>query len=410
MVTAVEFISNSKVNTNSSKDVSNGTFRSATKSRYAELDASKCTFTPTTTSKPVPSPSSNEVKSQAYTTDHMLTVQWTEHAGWYTPSITTYSQISLWPTASVLHYATECFEGMKAYRGNDNKVRLFRPDRNAKRFNQSAARVDLPQFCEKEFVKLLKRYVAVEADKWIAERGQFVYIRPTMIATTPAIGVRKPQEALMYFIMVLFPALEDVGEKSVKGLRLLASERDVVRAWPNGCGNAKVGANYGPALPAHTLAQQAGYDQVLWLFGEENYITEAGGSNLFVLWINERGEKELVTAPLGDGLILPGVTRASVLELAREFEDVIVSERNFTIGELLAASAEERLLEAFGTGTAFFIAPVTEIHFRGQDVTLPSAMGRAPRFASHVKEKLRGIMYGATDHAWGVVVDETRSR
>lgn len=211
----------------------------------------------------------------------------------------------------------------------------------------------------------------------------------------------------MYIIMVLFPALDEGSERPVKGLRLLASARDVVRAWPNGCGNTKVGANYGPALPAHTLAQQAGYDQILWLFGEQGYITEAGGSNMFVLWINEQGEKELITAPLGDGLILPGVTRASVIYLARELQEIIVSERNFTMGELQAASAEGRLLEAFGTGTAFFVAPIAEIHFRGLDVVLPLGLGHAPKFALLVKEKLKAIMYGAVEHEWAVVVDGT---
>jgi branched-chain amino acid aminotransferase len=358
----------------------------------------------------------------------MLTARWTEKSGWEAPEIRPYGPLSIMPTASVLHYATECFEGMKAYRGDDGKVRLFRPDRNAKRFLQSATRIALPGFAPEEFLKLLKRFVGVEASKWIPEPGHFIYIRPTMIATAPALGVQKPREALMYIMMVMFPALDDpsavpvsatpssgggvqMGQeaKGSKGMRLLASRHDMIRAWPGGFGNAKVGANYGPSLVAQGEARERGYNQILWLFGDECYVTEAGGSNFFVLWINEQGRKELVTAPLGDGVILEGVTRASVLDLVRRSRpDVDVVERKFTMDEIIRAESEGRLLEGFGAGTAFFIAPCADIHFRGRDVVFPLGKGGDAEFAMGIKNDLKDVMYGRVQHEWGVVVPEEK--
>ena len=403
----------------------------------ANLDASKTTFIPNLNPKSVPAPNSAEVWAQTCATDHMLTVRWTEKHGWEAPEIRPYGPLAIMPTASVLHYATECFEGMKAYRGDDGKVRLFRPDRNAKRFLYSATRISLPGFPPEEFLKLLKKFVGVEAPKWIAEKGSFIYIRPTMIATAPALGLRRPQEALMYIMMVCFPSLDDPASQPPptghllangvanskpaaapsKGMRLLASQHDMIRAWPGGFGNAKVGANYGPSIVAQGEARARGYDQILWLFGEEGFVTEAGGSNFFVLWNNRTtGRRELITAPLGDGVILEGVTRASVLDLVRSgaLGDVDVTERKFTCQEILEADKEGRLIEAFGAGTAFFVAPVQDLYFRGTDVVLPLGMEgrgdgvRGDEFAMRVKDLLKDVMYGRWSHEWGVVVEETR--
>lgn len=399
----------------------------------ADLDASKLTFTPNLNPKSVPAPNSLEVWSQNYTTDHMLTARWTAQSGWDAPEIRPYGPLSIMPTASVLHYATECFEGLKAYRGVDGKVRLFRPDRNARRFLQSATRISLPGFPPEEFLKLLKKFVGTEAPKWISEPGQFIYIRPTMIATAPALGVQKPREALLYIMMVMFPPLDEPSptappslpaapanrtsstttgqdaKRPAAGMRLLASRHDMIRAWPGGFGNAKVGANYGPSLVAQGEARARGYDQILWLFGDECFVTEAGGSNFFVLWKTPDGRTELVTAPLGDGVILEGVTRASVLDLVRSTRpDVDVVERKFTMHELVQAANEGRLIEAFGAGTAFFIAPCSDIHFRGVDVVLPLGKGVPADFGMWVKQTLKDIMYGRVQHEWGVVVEEEK--
>lgn len=333
-----------------------------------ELDASRLTFARNTDPKSVPEPNSAEVWAQSYCTDHMITCQWTSTIGWAAPQCTPYGPLSLMPTASVLHYATECFEGLKVYRGYDGKLRLFRPDRNARRMLNSAARISLPAFDPAELQKLIEALVAVEGEKWLPKSrpGMFLYLRPTMIANGAALGVQKPKEALLYIIANFMPSF-DTGTgtagldgnasqraKERPGMKLLASSEDKVRAWPGGFGFAKVGANYGPSLIAQAEARERGYDQVLWLLGQESNVTEAGASNFFVVWRTREGRVQLVTAPLTGKIILDGVTRGSVLELARERlgEEVEVVERTYTMREVEEAVEEGRLQEAFATGTA----------------------------------------------------------
>ena len=278
------------------------------------------------------------------------------------------------PTASVLHYATECFEGMKVYRGFDGRLRLFRPDCNARRMLRSAIRIALPAFAPEEFEKLVMALVSVDGEKWLPKSrpGSFLYIRPTMIGTGAALGVQRPKEALFYVMLCCFPPFDDprgtvtadpthmtdAGIPSAPtrkpGLRLLASKDDMVRAWPGGFGYAKVGANYGPSLIAQGEARERGYDQILWLLGKESEITEAGASNFFVVWRSREGQLQLVTAPLGDKVILEGITRRSVLELARKRlgEELECVERKFTMNDMVLAIEEGRLIEAFSAGTA----------------------------------------------------------
>jgi branched-chain amino acid aminotransferase len=359
----------------------------------------------------------------------MLTAAWSATSGWAAPEIKPYGPLSLSPAASVLHYATECFEGMKAYRGYDGKLRIFRPERNCARMLKSATRISLPAFDPAELQTLVERFVGVEGSKWLPNteewRGKFLYLRPTMIATNASIGVAKPDEALLYIIAVGFPPLDEGGPPAapsakpetngnafpsktlakprVPGMTLLASSASTIRAWPGGFGNAKVGANYGPSLMAQQEARERGYQQILWLFSEAGYVTEAGASNFFVVWKTAEGKTQLVTAPLGDGIILEGVTRQSVLDLVRaEMKEVEVVERKFTMDEVVGKWREGRLVEAFGSGTAYFIAPCDEIHYRGVDVVLPEGRDLAMR----VKERMRSIMFGGEQHAWGVVVEE----
>ena len=273
------------------------------------------------------------------------------------------------PTASVLHYATECFEGLKFYRGHDLKLRLFRPDCNTRRMLNSAIRISLPAFDPDELQKLIETLVAVEGEKWLPKSrpGTFLYLRPTMIATAAALGVQKPKEALLYIMACCFPSfdtpsgtagpsgnLTPQSPKARTGLKLLASKEDTVRAWPGGFGYAKVGANYGPSLIAQGEAKARGFDQVLWLLGEECEVTEAGASNFFVLWRTRGGKLQLLTAPLDDKIILDGVTRRSILQLARERlgRDVEIVERRYNMSEVKDAAEEGRLLEAFTAGTA----------------------------------------------------------
>jgi branched-chain amino acid aminotransferase len=192
-------------------------------------------------------------------------------------------------------------------------------------------------------------------------------------------------------------------------MRLLASKDDMVRAWPGGFGWAKVGANYGPSLLAQAEARERGYDQILWLYGKEGSVTEAGASNFFVVWRTRGGKTQLVTAPLDDKIILDGVTRRSVLELARErlTGDLEVVERKYTMNEVAAAAKEGRLVEAFAAGTAFFISAVSEIGFRDMDLHIPLAEGSTGKYARLLKNWLKDIMYGRrSQHPWGVIIEE----
>lgn len=380
--------------------------------KEAQLDASKLIYTKTTSPRAVPALDDPIRKVSSYATDHMVTCTWKTGSGWEAPELRPYGPLSLMPTASVLHYATECFEGMKAYRGQDGKLRLFRPDCNANRFLVSSARIALPTFCPKELQKLIEALMEVDGAKFLPkdQPGKFLYLRPTMIGTQAELGVQSPKEAMLFIIATYMP---DLG--SPTGMKLLASQNDTVRAWPGGFGFAKVGANYGPSLPANAEARAKGFDQILWLFGEEAYVTEAGASNFFVVIRNKETEKvQIITAPLGDKIILDGVTRRSVLQLARErlakaggeLEEVEVVERQFTMPEIVDAANDGRLVEAFACGTAFFVVPVSKIHFRGTDVDIPMAQGNTGDYTKALKGWLKGIMYGEEEHEWAVIINE----
>lgn len=213
------------------------------KAGISELDASRIRKTFTNAPKPVPALNSPELKTQKICTDHMITCRWTASEGWEAPELKPYGPLSLMPTASCLHYATECFEGMKLYRGFDGKLRLFRPTLNAARMLGSATRIALPAFQPSQLLRLIEILCATDGDKWLPEdrAGSFLYVRPTMIASDPALGVQKPNEATLFIILACFASMDNT-----EGLKLLASRDDMCRAWPGGFGWAKVGANYGP--------------------------------------------------------------------------------------------------------------------------------------------------------------------
>ncbi|KAM0256592.1 hypothetical protein ACHAQJ_004879 [Trichoderma viride] len=373
----------------------------------APLDASKLIYNLTKSPRVVPDEDVANASDQTICTDHMATVAWTASAGWAAPEIKPYGPLSLMPTASVLHYATECFEGLKVYRGYDGKLRIFRPDCNCARMHLSAGRISLPLFDSAELQKLIIALLAVDGPRWLPRNqpGRYLYIRPTMIGTQSQLGVQAPREALLYIIVTYMPKLDD----PLGGMRLHTSPEDMVRAWVGGFGYAKVGANYGPSLAATSDARRRGYHQILWLYGKDGECTEAGASNFFVVWKRKDGKKELITAPLDDKLILDGVTRRSILQLARERlgDEVEVTERKYTIDEVIEADAEGRLLESFAAGTAYFVCPISAIHHRGKDINIPMGPENAPNvITSKIKTWIGDIMYGNVSHEWGVVIPE----
>ncbi|KAK5628666.1 hypothetical protein RRF57_004381 [Xylaria bambusicola] len=372
-----------------------------------ELDASKLTYTFTDSPREPPELGITEDNGNSICTDHMITAKWSAKTGWTAPELKPYGPLSLMPTASVLHYATECFEGLKVYRGYDGKLRLFRPDCNCERMLMSSVRISLPSFPPKELEKLILALMSVDGPKWLAREraGTFLYVRPTMIGTQSQLGVQAPSEALLYIIISYMPVMDSPAG----GMKLHTSPDDMVRAWAGGFGYAKVGANYGPSLLATKEARARGFHQILWLYGKSGECTEAGASNFFVVWKTREGKTELVTAPLDDRVILAGVTRRSVLELAKErlADEVKVVERKYTIDEVIEASAEGRLVESFASGTAYFVCPVSVIHHRGRDIRIPAGKGgEGAPITLRLKNWLVDIKYGKEQHPWGVVVPE----
>jgi branched-chain amino acid aminotransferase len=369
----------------------------------AALDASKLVITKTSTPKAVPDPSTL-VFGHTFT-DHMLAVEWTKEKGWATPEIRPYGPLQLDPASVVLHYAFECFEGLKAFKDESGKVRMFRPDKNMARLNKSCERICLPKFDGDQMIELLRKLVAMEERLIPAKRGYSLYIRPSMIGTDPALGVGPPSRALLYVICSPVGPYYPTGFKAVK----LEATDYAVRAWPGGVGDKKLGANYAPCVLPQQEAASRGFQQNLWLFGEQGNITEVGTMNaFFVLKDKASGKKELVTAPL-DGTILEGVTRDSILQLARERLDKnewIVSERYVTIHEVKEASQNGTLVEAFGAGTAAIVSPIEEISFHGQPIKVPLQPSKGVgELTEQVAEWIQNIQYGVEEYpSWTVPV------
>jgi branched-chain amino acid aminotransferase len=367
----------------------------------AALDASKLKITETSSRKTLP-PAEQLVFGKTFT-DHMMTVEWTAEKGWDVPEIKPYGPLSLDPAAVVFHYAFECFEGMKAFKDANGDVRLFRPDKNMARLNTSSARICLPTFDDKEMIKLLGEFVKIEKDLIPSQKGYSLYLRPTMIGTQVGLGVGTPDKALLYVIASPVGPYYRTGFKAV---RLEATEY-AVRAWPGGVGNKKLGANYAPCVLPQKEAASRGFQQNLWLFGPEGNITEVGTMNAFFVFRDASGRKELVTAPL-DGTILEGVTRDSILALARERLDPAewtVSERYCTIHEVADKAKRGELVEAFGAGTAAVVSPIKEISWRNQPIYIPLQQGKeAGPLTETVANWISDIQYGVIEHPWCAVV------
>ncbi|KAL2675591.1 hypothetical protein Neosp_011781 [[Neocosmospora] mangrovei] len=366
---------------------SSGKQDATTPTSKAELDASKLVYHLVTPESPPKVPNST-------CTDHMLICNWDEATGWEGPAIQPFGPLSLIPSANVLQYATGCFEGIKAYRGYDGQLRLFRLRLNCERMVKSSVRVGLPQFDPAALEQLIHSFVALEAERWLPK-----------------------DRSSLYIIATLAPGFSTNG-----GMTLVTNPSDTIRAWPGGFGNAKLSANYGPTLSAHADAIAQGFDQVLWLFGDQQYATEAGASNFFVVWRTRKGDLELVTAGLESKTILEGVTRRSVIELVharrddpqswsvdgKTLEPLTVVERDFSINEIREAVVEGRLVEAFASGTTYFIAPVRHIRHRDEDVAIPREKGDSGHYAALIKTWLSDIVYGrSTFSDWTKVVKET---
>ena len=334
----------------------------------------------------------------------MLSIEWTASSGWLTPRITPYQNLSLDPATCVFHYAFACFEGMKAYKNSEGQVRLFRPDKNMARMNRSSARIALPNFSPTAMIELISKFCDMEERFVPGARGYSLYLRPTMIGTQRTLGIGPPGSALFFMIASPVGPYYPIGFKAVS----LEATDYAVRAWPGGVGNMKLGANYAPCIIPQLQAAKRGFHQNLWLFGEEEYVTEVGTMNFFAAIRDKTtGKSTLMTAPL-DGTILEGVIRDSVLDLARERlvpEGWDVKEQKFTMQDLASAADEGRLIEAFGTGTAAVVSPVRRISWRGRLVECGLKEGEeAGEVTKRMKAWIEGIQYGDEDHPWSLKI------
>lgn len=267
----------------------------------------------------------------------------------------------------------------------------------------SAKRLAFPEFDGNELLKCIAELVKLD-HSWIPqERGYSLYLRPTMIATQPALGVGPSNTVLLFVICSPVGPYYKTGFNAVS----LYADDQYVRAWPGGTGAAKIGPNYGPTILPQSLASKKGYAQILWLFGPEHYVTEVGTMNLFTFWKNENGERELITPPL-DGTILPGVTRDSILQLARDWKEFKVSEKSYTMKDIIKAVKEKRIIEMFGAGTAAIVSPIKQIHYRGTDYEIPldpsDKTKQAGALTTRIADQIMGIQYGDIASPWSVVV------
>ncbi|MGO3886711.1 MAG: branched-chain amino acid aminotransferase [Mycetocola sp.] len=324
-------------------------------------------------------------------TDHMIVVDWTLEDGWRDARVTPYGPLTLDPASSVLHYGQEIFEGLKAYRHADGSVWTFRPGKNAERLQRSARRLALPEVPEDVFIDALHELIAVDG-AWVPGAPETsLYIRPFEIATESFLGVRAAQKAGFYVIASPAGAYFSGGIAPVD--IWLATEYS--RAGRGGTGAAKCGGNYAASLLPQQEAYANGCQQVLFLDGEtHSRIDELGGMNIFFV----RSDNTLVTPEL-TGSILEGVTRDSVIQLAKD-RGMTVEEREVTINEWRDGVADGSITEVFACGTAAVITPIGQL--KAPDFTIGASGGEPGEITMAIREELTGIQYGrvADRHGW----------
>lgn len=324
-----------------------------------------------------------------YFSDHMFTMLYKDGA-WQKGAIKPYGDFSIDPASMVLHYGQAIFEGLKAYRGKDEGIYLFRPKDNLGRFNRSANRMCMPEIDVNEVYDGIRALLEIEQDWVPSAKGATLYIRPTMIATEPALGVRPSNEYIFFVILSPVGAYYPEGFNPVK---IFVTDK-YVRAVRGGVGEAKTAGNYAASIMAAIEAQEQGFTQVLWLDAcDRTSIEEVGTMNIFFV-IGD----ELITPPLS-GSILPGITRDSVLKITKGW-GLNVVERKITIDDVIAASTDGSLKEVFGSGTAAIISPVGSLHYKGQEILVNG--GKTGELSQRLFDDLQAIQFGykEDDNGW----------
>ncbi len=346
----------------------------------------------TKTTAPKAKPPVESLGFGKYFTDHMFVMDYTEGKGWHDPQIVPYGSVTLEPACMVFHYGQAVFEGLKAYKGEDGSVLLFRPYSNMNRINVSNDRLCIPAIDVDFAVEAIKTLVEMEQD-WIPEgKGTALYIRPFIFATDPQVGVH-PAKTYKFFVI-----LSPVGPYYKEGLNpvKIYVEDEYVRAVRGGIGFAKTAGNYAASLKAQEKAEQLGYTQVLWLDGvEKKYIEEVGTMNVFF----KIGGK--VITPALNGSILAGITRDSSINILKSW-GVPVEERKLSIQEVYEANEKGELEEIFGTGTAAVISPVGELCWEGKKITINN--GEIGPLSQKLYDTITGLQSGKIEDTFDYVV------
>ena len=322
-------------------------------------------------------------------TDHMFMMDWNDEKGWYNARIVPFENLSIHPASTVLHYGSEIFEGLKAYRRKDGKVQLFRPIENIRRMNNSAERLCLPSIPEDIAMEILTKFVEIEQDWTPNAEGTSLYLRPYMFGNDESLGVHAVHNAT--YVIIASP-VGSYYKEGINPVKIMIEDEDV-RAVRGGTGYAKCGGNYAASNRAGQRAEQKGYSQVLWLDGvERKYIEEVGAMNVMF----KIGD-EIVT-PMLSGSILPGITRKSCIEVLKD-KGFKVSERLLSIDELDEALKNGTLKEAWGCGTAAVVSPIGELCYK--DVKYPINNGQIGEVTQMLYDTLTGIQWGKIEDTYG---------
>ena len=329
-------------------------------------------------------------------TDHMFLMDYTLGEGWHDARIVPYGTLPMDPATTVFHYAQEIFEGMKAYRTADGSVQLFRPDCNARRFQDSADRLCIPRIPVEDFIQATKALVDIDRD-WVPHTdGASLYIRPFCFATDVMLGVHAAHHYLFCIICSPSGAYYASGLAPVR----IYVEDEYIRAAPGLTGYTKCGGNYAASILAGEKAEKLGFSQVLWLDGvERKYVEEVGSMNIMF-----KIDGKIYTAPCV-GTVLPGVTRRSIIELLRDWGYEVIEER-IAIADIMAAADAGKLEEVFGTGTAAVVSPVKELDWEGKVALIGG--GEIGPLTQKLYDTLTGIQWGKLpdEKGWTVPVEK----
>ena len=343
----------------------------------------------TKTACPKEKPDSSTLGFGKIFTDHMFMMDYNSEKGWYNARIIPFAPIALHPASTVLHYGSEIFEGLKAYRRADGKVQLFRPMENIRRLNNSAERLCLPQIPEEDALEALTAFVQCEQDWTPSAPGTSLYLRPFLYGNDETLGVHAVHNAT--FVIIASP-VGSYYKEGINPVKIMIEDQDV-RAVRGGTGYAKCGGNYAASNRAGKRAEEQGYSQVLWLDGvERKYIEEVGAMNVMFKIAGE------IVTPMLTGSILPGITRKSCIEVLKK-EGYTVHERLLSIDELKEAMENGTLEEAWGCGTAAVVSPIGELFYQG--VHYPVNNGQIGEVTQHLYDTLTGIQWGRIEDTFG---------